>query len=303
MTNPTIPFSPIATSEDDLLELVLSHSGTVTGTVTPDVAGWLLRLNTHNRPMRGPDVGRFISILERGKWINTGEPIIVSKEGVVNDGQHRLAAIHESGIAAVCDVRFGIERAAFQATGTGRKRTNGDVLHIEQIPNAKLIAAMAKIVYCYDQGAMARMSTAVESGDILAIVEGTPIIHEVAQICGTMKMPVLRYAWFGGVLTLIARRSSVSEVRAFAQAVDSGQGEEGSGARRLHERLVQNAMVRSKMPAIDRLIMTVRAWNAWVAHRPISLLRVSDSERMSRGFPTIVASGRVDMGQVEREAA
>ena len=280
---------PIARSQDDLLRLVTEHDGTITGLITRDIAGWLLRLNLGNRQLTKTDVARFTRILERGMWVNTGEPIIVSREGVINDGQHRLTAIHETGIPAPCDVRFGILRDAFQATGTGRRRTAADVLHIGGTEDAKQCAAIAKIVWHYDNGTIAQCGQPIEATDIQSIVAAYPVIRETARISRSLKMPVLQRGWFGGALALVARRSSVEEAREYAEAVDSGQGVETSPSRQLHERLVREAMSRSKAPAIDRIILAIKAWNAWVVHRPVGQLRVIDTERSSKGFPPIMS--------------
>ena len=73
--------------------------------------------------------------------INTGEPIIVSREGVLNEGQHRLTAVQRSGIGAVLDVPFGISREAFAATGTGARRTVGNVGAIAGKSRASMLSA------------------------------------------------------------------------------------------------------------------------------------------------------------------
>ncbi len=53
-------------------------------------------------------------MLREGRWLNTGEPIIVSREGILNDGQHRLLAIKETNMSAELDIRFGVPRVAFR---------------------------------------------------------------------------------------------------------------------------------------------------------------------------------------------
>jgi hypothetical protein len=280
----------LARTENDLLALVTEHEGTMTGMVTPQVAGWLLRLNTHNRSLNKSRCLRFKSILQRDLWINTGEPIIVSREGTINDGQHRLTAIHETGIAAPMDVRFGIPQVAFHQTGTGDKRSPGEVLGIAGIACGNQCAAVAKWLWHYDNGSISRVGHAVETGDILQTVQNFPIINDVVRMGFTLKLAILKRSWFGAALTLMARRSSLEEVTNFAHAVDDGQGEPNSPTRRLHERLVDEAVKRGKMPPIDRVIISIKAWNAWVERRPIGLLKVIENDRSAGGFPTIATT-------------
>ena len=106
-------------TEGELIDLVADFNGLITGLVTPELAGWMLALNVNNRPMSPRAIDRFIKILQRGAWQLTGEPIIVANNGHLSDGQHRLTAIRRTGIAAECDIRFGIAREAFSVTGTG----------------------------------------------------------------------------------------------------------------------------------------------------------------------------------------
>lgn len=278
---------PIAVSEDHLLRLVTEHNGMVSGIITAEIAGWMLRLNTSNRPLQRSGIARFVHILERGQWVNTGEPIIISREGVVNDGQHRLTAIHETGIQAECDVRFGIHRSAFHATGTGSRRSAGDVMHISGVDHAKVCAAIAKILWHYHNGSIARNSTAVENVDLLRVITGNPSVEQIAKFLPSHKMPVLRRAWWGGALAIMAIKSSFDIVQEFSESVDSGQGVETAATRKLHERLVAEAMTRSLLPVVDKLILAVKTWNAWTVNRPVGVLRVLDSERSSAGFPDV----------------
>src|SRR6201994_4902895 len=68
--------------------------------------------------------------MRSGEFENTGEPIIISAEGVLNNGQHRLLALVEADAVVDMDVRFGIPRRVFTKTDTGAARSAADVLTI-----------------------------------------------------------------------------------------------------------------------------------------------------------------------------
>ncbi len=70
--------------------------------------------------------------------------------------------------------------------------------------------------------------------------------------------------------------------------VDSGKAEEGDATRRLHVRLRDAAMAKERLPQLDVAVLTVRAWNAWVAGRPLQQLRVGEADRTAKGFPKVV---------------
>jgi hypothetical protein len=140
--------------------------GSVTLLVTPPVAQALLSLNTGNRPMNGAWVEILAERMRRGAWMLTGEPVIVSREGVLNDGQHRLEAVVLSGVAVPMDVRFGVTRAAFAVTGTGKARTSGQMLSIEGHPSALRLAAAASVLVRYARYVAGRTPTYVLGAEV-----------------------------------------------------------------------------------------------------------------------------------------
>lgn len=100
--------------------------------VTPDLAEMFLKNNLANRKMRVTHVDMFVRELQAGTFRTTHQGVAISKTGKLLDGQHRLAAIVKSGIAATmvvawdCDVEtaidwpvdFGLARTAADVTGT-----------------------------------------------------------------------------------------------------------------------------------------------------------------------------------------
>jgi hypothetical protein len=291
----TPPSKPIVASQEDLLARVTDYDGALTGLVTPEIAGWLLDLNTENRPLDHKGVDRFRSILRDGKWLNTGEPVIVSREGVLNDGQHRLTAVRDGGIAAELDVRFGISRAAFVATGTGRRRTAGQVLAIQGHNHTNCQAAIARLLRHYDAVQMAQFRAQVETGEIVRIIESDERIGHIAAKLQRFKIGQARSGSFGFVLVVAARTAPMDRVLEFAALVSEGlTQDEANAGRRLHDRLLNAALKHEHISQLDVAVLAVRAWNAWVEGRSIQAFRIVESDRTSEGFPKVLewAEGR-----------
>lgn len=281
------------TSEAELLDLAYNFNGLISGIVTPDCARWLLTLNTANRKLNrsGDGVKRFIKLLRTGQWLLTGEPIIVSSEGIINDGQHRLHAIVEADIAAHLDIRFGIDRAAFAATNTGVRRSIGQVLSISGRPSGTLQGSIARFLYYYDRGEVHRLSDTLEAMDIIEIVENEPMIGEISRLVNSLnKFRPIRNSSFASILMVAARTVALERVTEFAKLVESGQGAEDSAARRLHARMRDVRMQKLYLPKIDALVLTATAWNNWFAQKPTKLLRVDAEHRTGPGFPRILGA-------------
>lgn len=67
--------------------------------ITPEMAHDLLKKNNKNRSLSRRKVEMMINDIKAGKFELTHQAIAISENGELVDGQHRLAAIYESGIA------------------------------------------------------------------------------------------------------------------------------------------------------------------------------------------------------------
>ena len=102
----------------ELDALIGTYNGLKTMTVDAAAARRLLAINTGNRRVSQRRIGQLAAQMRGGHYENTGEPIIVSDNGVLNNGQHRLLAVIEADAAVEMDIRFGIPRKAFVKTDT-----------------------------------------------------------------------------------------------------------------------------------------------------------------------------------------
>ena len=277
-------------SEAEVLDLAYNFNGMISGLVTPDVARWLLTLNTGNRKLNrsGDGVKRFVKLLRTGKWLLTGEPVIVSSEGIINDGQHRLHAIVDAGMPGHLDIRFGIDRSAFVATNTGVRRSIGQVLGIAGRPYGPMQGSVARFLYFYDRGEV-KFSDVLEGGEIVDLVEKEPLIGEVSLLVNrTTKFKPIRNSSFASVMTAAARLVPFEKVEEFTKLTESGQGDEYLPTRRLHSKLADIRMQGLYLPKIDAMILVALAWNAWIRGKHLRAFVITDDHRTGPGFPRIV---------------
>jgi len=61
--------------------------------VSPKYATQLLSKNAGNRAINAKRVKQYMVAMQRGEWMMTGQPIIITDKGILIDGQHRLEAI------------------------------------------------------------------------------------------------------------------------------------------------------------------------------------------------------------------
>ncbi|MBX7224108.1 MAG: hypothetical protein K1Y36_29600 [Blastocatellia bacterium] len=97
-------------------------------TVTPRLARQWLDLNSNNRPLSRAYVEELARALRSGQFRTTHQGLAFDTQGRLRDGQHRLTAIVETGIAAEMLVSTGLTETELQAIDDGRRRTAQQVL-------------------------------------------------------------------------------------------------------------------------------------------------------------------------------
>ena len=79
--------------------------------VTPEMAKDLLEKNNKNRQLSRRKVEMMVNDIKAGKFELTHQPIAISEDGKLVDGQHRLTAVYESGIPTDMFVAYNAPRS------------------------------------------------------------------------------------------------------------------------------------------------------------------------------------------------
>lgn len=148
--------------------------------ITQELAAEILLLNTKNRALKESQMPSLIAAIKDGRWINTGHPIVISSDGQLQDGQHRLTAVVRTEIPVRMDIRFGIHPHAFAVTDIGSKRAPADTLQIAGYSQVTALAAASRILIGIERNA-----TVINNfpNDLcLKYVQDHPILVDAARI-------------------------------------------------------------------------------------------------------------------------
>ena len=116
-------------------------------TFTPELAEYVLtNLNLHNRPRKTAKIVQYSKDMANQNWLLTGETIAFGSDGLLKDGQNRLAACIRANTSFDTHVIFGIDPRAFVVMDTGANRSHSDVLAIMGVKNAKRISATIRLI-------------------------------------------------------------------------------------------------------------------------------------------------------------
>lgn len=126
--------------------------------ITPQAAAEYLSHNKQNRILRQNTVNRYAQEMLHGNWKLNGEGIQFDKEGNLVNGQHRLSAIIQAGIAVPMFVIRGVEDGSFQTYDCGKNRSKSDVFGIDGICNAHTVASIVSYYLALKAGRAASHS-------------------------------------------------------------------------------------------------------------------------------------------------
>lgn len=149
-------------------------------TVTPEQAHEWLGYNTHNRRLRQRVVSGFATDMRNGDWHWNGETIKFAVDGTLLDGQHRLAAVVESGAAVSLLVVRGLPNQAQETMDGGVKRRFSDVLQLRGESSYTTLAAITRRVTIWETGARAHANDTATNAQMLATLEKYPQLREHA---------------------------------------------------------------------------------------------------------------------------
>lgn len=240
--------------------------------ITPEIANTLLRYNASglggtNRILRGKEVAHWASIIKDGQWMNTGEPIIMSDDKTLNDGQHRLAAVILADRPAMMDIRFGVPRQAFITTGVGKMRTGADALTIAGYGNQFGLAGACRMIIAYQKGLPNAARQRTRPPEVIALMERHPDIPEALALLSYIGKRV-RVGSFQALAFLALHSGNRATAQGFfdilrSQAALGG----GTAAHQLYDAIwAGRGFAQDTDGRVLQMAVGIQAWNAYQAN-------------------------------------
>lgn len=196
--------------------------------VTPGLAAELLKRNPDNRNIRPTKVGHYATDMRAGKWAFNGEPIVISKEGLLNDGQHRLTAIIDANTPVTMLFVFGISREARLTVDQGAARGAGDYLGMSGIEYANHCSTIARLVLAIERedGQRLYRESEVTNAEILQREQSDPAIAEAAHYASTVYRYSRSFVAPGvvGAAFYMLSQINPAQAREFMDRVCIGEG-------------------------------------------------------------------------------
>ena len=229
--------------------------------LTPGLAGELLLRNPDNRGVRPKRAERIANDIRAGRWSFNGEPIIVSKVGLLNDGQHRAQAIVDANRPVPVVMVFGVERDTRTTVDQGAARTASDYLSMQGVEHAAIRASVARMAIALERSNNESFSGAGEVTNAEAVARAIRD-DEIAYAAHYVSRHGRRMAPFAAP-SIIAialykfRQVDEAEADAFVEKVCTGEGLKlNEAAHTLREKLLTEGKSRDR-----KVALFFRAWN------------------------------------------
>jgi hypothetical protein len=244
--------------------------------ITPERAEQWLAANTANRPVSKSTVRGFAEAMRRGDWLVTHQGIAFDTNGVLVDGQHRLAAIIEADLPVEMTVFSDVEPDSF------------DVLAIEGEKSTTLLAAMVRTVWLYHNRRDASWSgggAGVTNHQIVQtlaahprIREFVPVADRVAAETGMIKSAA------GAASYLVEHANKRARLEDWYEGIIDGAGLAKSDPRLMFRRTMfamarrQAGVVQRRRDTREHVGLYLRAFNAWAGAETVPSLRFTARE-------------------------
>lgn len=151
--------------------------------ITPSHASELLKNNICNRNPKKVHIKSLAHQMRNGQWLYNGEPIIIAKDGIILDGQHRLYAIIEANVSVEMEVIRGIENNVMHTIDSGVARTTADSLNLLGYDNSTGLAKTVRNLIQFRNKQTLRESRSrdqlISNKDIIDFIENEPPVIRV----------------------------------------------------------------------------------------------------------------------------
>lgn len=152
--------------------------------ISPELAEQYLGKNIHNRNLRLGKVSTYADDMENGRWKwKNGSTIVFNENGSLDDGQHRLHAIIESGQTVRMIVVRGADQGAQDTIDTGIGRKFQDVLKLRGEVNYITLSTAVRSIHLWERGDRHfRGAKAPSNPQLLKTLSDYPWIRDVTPL-------------------------------------------------------------------------------------------------------------------------
>lgn len=261
--------------------------------ISPHLAKEWLQRNTHNRNLRQRVVNGYAADMAAGVWVEDGQSIKFAADGALLDGQHRLAAIVQSGVTLRILVVSGLPNSTQDTMDTGAKRTLGDALKLRGESNYVTLASALLRIYQWQTGARRSIGHGGNNDirpthrQLLQLLEAHPEIRRSAEIGVRVRNSLPISSGSTALCHWLFNRIDAGDCAFFFARLADGAGLQTDDAIYALRRSAElNAKDKSRSTSeFYTVALVIKAWNAYRDGKPMRLLQFKTGGANPEQFP------------------
>lgn len=278
------------------------HPGVFTGyvTITPERGQLMLQINTKNRDINKRDLAILKDSLAKGFWNDNVSTININEHNVLDDGQHRLLSVVQTGISIRCKVTYGVTGGTQHFTDRRGNRTLSDDLSIDGFRNSTKLAAITRILYLRNEkkypvkiilnkGWASAVPDIVLYNYFLSISEEIEFLNKLLSTTYVSLRGLDINRDLVNVLGIEFHKANADDAKCFWKKLRDGvYDNENDPVKLLRERLVKSQMSNTnKIPKEIKAALIIKAWNFFEQGVTIKNLKYTSGGANPEPFPEI----------------
>lgn len=246
---------------------------------------WLEESGGNNfRSMNLKRSARYCASMVAGAWDFNGATIVFDSKGRLVDGQKRLKACSDSGVAMLAIVIWGLD--ASMNYDRPELRTLPQYLAYKGEKVANRLAATIRAVWDIGKGQYGSNKTG-DVDELVRFFDGHRDLSVSTAAAGVARGVVT--GSMAATLHYFASRGGMrSEVDKFLELVGNGVGlTDDDPIYLLRRRMDVDSKSKARLMPIEKMALLITAWNGWAQGRPMSQLRWARVGPTAQPFPEI----------------
>jgi hypothetical protein len=258
-------------------------------TITPQLAQAYLEKNK-NREIKPGAVSKYARLMKDGSWTLNGEAIKFNGDGSLLDGQNRLLACIEAGVAFQSVVVRGLPTATQETMDQGVVRRAIDHVVLQGHENPYSLTRAAELIWRYRNGGLDSTATA-SIPETLQMIREEPSLRSSVEFAHTVKTNKYFPRFYIAALHFVfSEKAGTDAANTFFQRFADGVGlEKTDPIWHLRERtLVERANTKKALRQKELFAITIIAFNAWRRGTPMKLLKWATRGKTAQSFPQVL---------------
>lgn len=254
----------------------------------------LKHYNKKNRKLSPAIAKKYIADMSNNEWEQNGDTLRFDREGILLDGQHRLAGQVESDTEQAYIIIYGLKPEVFDSIDNGKSRTNTDVIAMKGYENASSLSSLVRSIIGYEncgtldvrlQSNFGKGVRAITKKQILNYLEDHPEIMDYTE--RFKKSPVVCKSYASFCYWLL---SSVDKECAedYLDMVLMGNNlQEGTIERYMFNKLLRNKNAKqNKLTKTAIIANVILGWRRYMGWSKSKAMQISWDSRNDLPSPT-----------------